>query len=312
LPFLSARHAAGASALRGKSWKSGVSFEIPSEDAPLSQSAADLRVRNWKLFNAMARGLVYPVEPDVWEPAHMPGKRALSLITFDIDDTLYSSTEFARMARENAIKGMIQAGLKMGLAEALAELDEVVAEFTSNDEHHFDRLLQRMSPAALDGINPALLIAAGVAAYRDTVHDSLLIYEDARECLKRFQALGYRLGVVSQGWTVKQAEKLVRLRILQYLDKRAIFFSDQLGTSKSNPKFYQRAAEHLKIKASESMHIGDRPDRDIDSANQAGWITVLSCRSGRYHQRQGITPAAFTIHNFWDLLEIIERDFCPA
>jgi putative hydrolase of the HAD superfamily len=241
----------------------------------------------------------------------MPGKRTLSLITFDIDDTLYSSTEFAHSARENAMKAMIAVGLKMDLPTVLAELDEVVAEFSSNDEHHFDRLLTRIPSAALAGINPAILVAAGVVAYRDTVHDSLLVYEDARECLKRLQSMGYRLGVVSQGWTVKQAEKLVRLRILNFLDKRAIFFSDQLGTSKANPKFYIRAAEMVGAKAAESMHVGDRPDRDIDPANQAGWITVLNCRSGRYHQRPGITPAAYTIHNFWDLLEIIERDFGP-
>jgi FMN phosphatase YigB (HAD superfamily) len=60
------------------------------------------------------------------------------------------------------------------------------------------------------------------------------------------------------------------------------------------------------------MHIGDRPDRDIDPANRAGWITVLNRRSGRYHERPGQTPPAYTIHNFWDLLEIIERDFEPA
>jgi putative hydrolase of the HAD superfamily len=242
----------------------------------------------------------------------MSGKRTLSLITFDIDDTLYSSTEFAHQARENAMKGMIAAGLKIDLPTVLAELDEVVAEFSSNDEHHFDRLLTRIPQSALAGINPAVLVAAGVVAYRDTVHDSLRVYEDGLECLKRLHGMGYRLGVVSQGWTVKQAEKLVRLRILQYLDKRSIFFSDQLGTSKSNPKFYQRAADTVAAKAPECMHVGDRPDRDIDPANQAGWITVLNCRSGRYHQRPGITPAAYTIHNFWDLLEIIERDFQPA
>lgn len=240
----------------------------------------------------------------------MAGKRPLSLITLDIDDTLYSSTDFARLARENAVKAMIQAGLKAEFKTAAAELDEVVGEFSSNDERHFDRLLQRLPPGALDGINPAILVAQGVVAYHETVHDRLMPYEDAQEALKRLHAQGFRLGVVSQGHTIKQAVKLVRLRILPYLDKNAIFFSDQVGMSKSNPKFFQHAAERLGVQAKECMHVGDRPDRDIDPANKAGWLTVLNRRTGRYHERPGETPPAYVIHNFWDLIEIVEREFC--
>jgi putative hydrolase of the HAD superfamily len=239
-------------------------------------------------------------------------KRPLSLITFDIDDTLYSSTDFARLARENALKAMINAGLKIDFKTAAQELDEIVSEFTSNDSQHLDRLLQRLPKDALAGMNTAVLVASGIVAYRDTVHKSLLPYEDALDALKRLQSNGFRLGVVSQGLTVKQAEKIVRLRILPFLDQSAIFFSDQLATSKSNPKFFQRAADKLGVAAKECMHIGDRPDRDIDPANKAGWVTVLNRRSGRYHERPGESPPAFVIHNFWDLIEIIERDFQRA
>src|SRR5205085_7117839 len=99
----------------------------------------------------------------------MSSKHPLALITFDIDDTLYASTDFARMARENALKAMIDAGLNVTLEQAAAELDEVVSEFSSNDEHHFDRLLKRIPNACLCGFNPAILVAIGVAEYHDTI-----------------------------------------------------------------------------------------------------------------------------------------------
>lgn len=242
----------------------------------------------------------------------MAERRPLALITFDVDDTLYSTTDFVRLARDNSLKAMLAAGLEMDLEQARAELAEVVAEFTSNDEHHFDRLLQRIPPRCLGGINSAILIAAGVAAYRDTVVHSLIPYEDVQEGIKRLKELGFRLGVASHGLTVKQAEKLVRLRILQYLDMQALFFNEQLGMSKSNSKFFARAAASLGLKPEQCMHVGDRPDRDVDPANAAGWITVLNRRSGRYHEMVGETPPAFTIHNFWDLTETVERDFVPA
>lgn len=242
----------------------------------------------------------------------MPGTKPLSLITFDVDDTLFATSEFVRLARANSLKAMIATGLKVDFDLAMNELTEVVQEFTSNDERHFDRLLVRLPTACLDGINPAILIAAGVAAYHDTVHNHLAPYEDVLECVKRLHERGFRMGALSQGYTVKQAEKLVRLRILPYLDKHAIFLSDQMGMSKANRKYYQRAAELLGLAPEQCMHVGDRPDRDIDPANEAGWVTVLNRRSGRYHERPGATPPAYTIHNFWDLGELIEKEFVPA
>jgi putative hydrolase of the HAD superfamily len=239
----------------------------------------------------------------------MASKHPLSLITFDIDDTLYASTDFARTARDNALKAMIAAGLDFPFKAAVEELDEVVAEFTSNDEHHFDRLLERIPLKARNGFNPAILVAIGVAAYHDTIHESFRPYEDGVEALKKLHSLGYSLGVITQGRTVKQAEKVIRLRILPYIHKRAIFFSDQIGISKASPKFYLKASENFGADPKHCMHVGDRPDRDIDPANSAGWLTVLNRRSGRYHERPGATPPAHVIQNFWDFVELIEKNY---
>ncbi|HLX63891.1 MAG TPA: HAD family hydrolase [Planctomycetota bacterium] len=238
-------------------------------------------------------------------------KHPLALITFDIDDTLYASTDFARLARENALKAMIATGLNVSLDQAAAELDEIVAEFTSNDEKQFDRLLERLPKSCSCDFNAAVLVAIGVAAYHDTIHESFMPYEDGVEAFKRLHARGFALGVATQGKTIKQAEKIARLRILPFLHKRAIFFSDQLGISKSSPKFFRRAAEMFGADPRTCMHIGDRPDRDIDPPNTAGWLTVLNRRSGRYHARPGATPPAHEIQNFWDFIELIEKGYEP-
>ena len=46
----------------------------------------------------------------------------LDVVLFDIDDTLYSTTEFAHHARRNAIQAMVGAGLDIGVEEGLTEL----------------------------------------------------------------------------------------------------------------------------------------------------------------------------------------------
>ena len=67
---------------------------------------------------------------------------ALDAVLFDIDDTLFSTTKFARRARNNAVRAMVAAGLGLSEAVVRAELDEVISEFTSNYDRHFDNLLR--------------------------------------------------------------------------------------------------------------------------------------------------------------------------
>lgn len=233
----------------------------------------------------------------------------LKAIFFDIDDTLYSTYEFSEMARENAIKAMIGAGLRMSKEELRQELDEIVHEFSSNYEHHFDKLLMRIPRRFYKGINAAVLIAAGVVAYHDTKFRHLNAYDDALEVLKLLYNSDLILGIITAGITIKQSEKLIRLKVMPYLTPSAIFISDQIGISKPNVKLYQRACSDLNIRPSESMYIGDNPRNDIDPPNQIGMVTVRNCRSSRYLDQESDTEPDYEIHNFWDLLDILRDDF---
>ena len=206
----------------------------------------------------------------------------LKAILFDIDDTLFSTTEFARRARRNAVRAMIEAGLDLPEEVVLKELDEVLAEFSSNYEHHFDKLLQRLRPAALTRHNPALIVAAGVAAYHDTKFRELAPFDDVYALLADLKKAGIRLGVITHGWTVKQAEKLVRLRLVPYLDPQAIFISDQIGISKPNPKLYLTALADLGLEPREVMYVGDSPEHDIAPPQALGMVTVWARRAAKH------------------------------
>ncbi|MFM8979221.1 MAG: HAD family hydrolase, partial [Planctomycetia bacterium] len=153
----------------------------------------------------------------------------LDIVLFDLDDTLYSTTAFAETARRQAIRAMREAGLQVGEDEGVGELAEVVAEFSSNYEHHLDRLLDRLGPAALGGRNPAVLVAAGVVAYHRAKEQGLVPLPDALAFLQALARGGVRMGVITAGLQVKQAEKLIRTGILPFLDPAAVFFSDQMG-----------------------------------------------------------------------------------
>lgn len=233
----------------------------------------------------------------------------LKAIFFDIDDTFYSTSEFAKMARLNSVYAMIEAGLKMSISECIEELREVIEEFGSNFGHHYDRLLLRISKEKYSDVNPAVIVAAGVVAYHETKYKNLKPYEDVSEVLRILSSTDLILGVITAGLMHKQAEKLVRLKILKYLTPNAIFITDQIGIGKPNVKLYKNAYKSLGLKAEECMYVGDNPITDIDPPKSLGMITALNRRSGKYLESKGKTEPDYIIHDMWELLDILKKYF---
>jgi putative hydrolase of the HAD superfamily len=237
-------------------------------------------------------------------------RRRLRAVLFDVDDTLYSTTEFAQRARENSVRAMIAAGLALPREVVGAELEEVVGEFPSNFDQHYDALLLRLPAGACGEVNPAVIVASGVVAYHETKWRELSASADALEVMRRLaERPGLVVGVVTSGVPVKQAEKLVRLGVLGYVDPRAVFFAEQMGYSKDNPKLYSQVCRVLGLPPGECMYVGDHPVRDVDSPGTAGMVAVLYRGGGKYAGTGGRTQPDYAVQNFWDLLELIDRDF---
>jgi putative hydrolase of the HAD superfamily len=229
----------------------------------------------------------------------------LKAIFFDIDDTLYSTSEFSRRARENAVKAMVHMGLRLGENECLRELEEGIKEFSSNFEHHFDKLLLRLGEEAYRGVNPAVLVAAAVTAYHDTKFTQLQPFPDVKPALEALSRTELIVGVITMGPQVKQAEKLLRLGLIDYFDPGAIFISDQIGVGKPNVKLYMKACRAVGVWPVEAMYVGDNPPNDVDPPNQLGMTTVLMRREGKYAGVQGVTKPAFEVNTLAELVEIL-------
>jgi len=204
---------------------------------------------------------------------------------------------------------MVEAGLGLSEAVVRAELDEVIAEFSSNYDRHFDKLLQRLRPSALDRINPALIVAAGVAAYHDTKFRELKPFPDVVPLLSSLKQAGLRRGIVTHGWTLKQAEKLVRLKLNEHLDQDAVFISDQIGISKPNPKLYQTALSDLRLDARRVMFVGDSPTHDIAPPAKLGMVTVWSRRAAKVDLAGTGIEADHVVDDFEQLAEILRERY---
>jgi putative hydrolase of the HAD superfamily len=233
---------------------------------------------------------------------------ALRAVFFDVDDTLYSTTAFATKARRRAVESMVSlGGLQVTADQLLAELKEVIAEFGPNYDEHYDRLLRRYRPEELGGHSRSVLVAAGVAAYHDTKVQEFTAFPGVLDGLR---ALSGRtrlvLGVITEGLEVKQAEKIHRLGVYPFLDRRAVLISDVIGISKPNPKLWLRACEATGVPPAESLYVGDNPVNDIVPARSVGMRTVrMRSPGGKYAAVESPVPPDHEVRDFPGLIAVL-------
>jgi putative hydrolase of the HAD superfamily len=214
-------------------------------------------------------------------------------LLFDIDDTLFPSTEFSALARKNALNAMISMGLDDDFDPINARLLSIIEKKGSNYPGHFNDLCSQL------GIQePGKYIAAAVAAYHDT-KTSIAPFPKVPPTLLRLRESGYRLYIATQGNSIKQWDKLIRLRIALYFE--GVFVSEELREDKG-PAFYKKVLSALDAKAGDCMMVGDREDTDIAPARAVGMKTVRVL-SGR--QATLPTKADFVIKDISEIIPIL-------
>jgi putative hydrolase of the HAD superfamily len=225
--------------------------------------------------------------------------RRVKAVLFDIDDTLFDSTRLARMARRNAVKAMMDAGLPLkNLQTGYKLLISIVKQYGPNYDHHFDRLVEELG----SGRNPAV-VAAGVVAYHNTKLEYLKPDPDVVPTLKALSEKSYKLGIVSNGRAVKQWEKIIRMGVQSYF--QTVVISEDVGCEKPDPKIYSVALAKLHVPPQNAMYVGDDPASDILGANRAGLISIEILRkrsSAAVHEDE---KPRFTIKRFSELLSIL-------
>ncbi|MGV8085290.1 MAG: TIGR02253 family HAD-type hydrolase [Candidatus Bilamarchaeum sp.] len=219
-------------------------------------------------------------------------KGSFRYILFDIDDTLFPSTDFSTLARKNAINAMISMGLEENFDKIYSLLDTIIEQKGSNYPNHFDELCRRLRVK-----DRSKFVAAAIAAYHDT-KTSIAPFPQVPITLIRLQKMGFKLCIASSGNSLKQWDKLIRLKIALYFDH--VFISEDLGVEKS-PDFYRLITKKLNTKPECCLMVGDREEKDIIPSMKAGMASV-KILAGKYGNDGKKTRANFTLKDISGLL----------
>ena len=204
--------------------------------------------------------------------------RPIDAVLFDLDDTLHDDTlAYQSAADEVAHEIAAEHGV-----DALA----LKAAYIAQAEGFWKRLSPEAFAVKLAKIRPQLWGAAleAVGLKDDALaHRSAHLYNEYRkkyyavfpgvvELLGELRAAGKKLGIVTNGFAETHHEKIALLRIGEFFD--AVFIADELGMMKPDPLLFAHACTALGSPPARTAMVGDRYDRDVKGAAEAGLFTV--------------------------------------
>ncbi|SCG85061.1 TIGR02253 family HAD-type hydrolase [Methanobacterium congolense] len=221
----------------------------------------------------------------------------IDAVFFDIDDTLYDTSGFAKLARKAALNSMIDAGLPMEQDEAYILLREIIDEKGSNYDKHFNVLTKRVF-----GEEKPLLIALGMITYHNVKFALLRLFPNTVSSLIYLKGKGYTLGVISNGITIKQWEKLIRLGLHHFFEE--VVTSQEAGVEKPNEKIFQLALDRMGCEAERSVMIGNKFNEDIMGALNVGMSAILVNSELKDSEREYLKKENLNVEVIKDLGEI--------
>jgi putative hydrolase of the HAD superfamily len=204
--------------------------------------------------------------------------RTLAVVLFDLDDTLHDdNAAFHGAAEEVAREVAAEHGI-----DALALKQAYVSE-AEGFWHRLTReqLQQRLTTvreqiwesALRDvGIADGTLARRSAERYNDYRKKYFAPFPGAIAVLRELRERGLRLGIVTNGFSETHREKIALLQIGEYFD--AIFIADEVGMVKPDPLLFAHAVTALGSTPAHAAMVGDRYDRDVRGALDAGLFAV--------------------------------------
>ncbi len=212
-------------------------------------------------------------------------------VVFDLDNTLLDFMKMKEFAVKAAIKGMIEAGLKVNEDKSYIEINSIYEEFGWENQKVFDVFLEKTI-----GHVDNKFLAAGIVAYRRAREANLMAYPNVNKTLLALSKSGIKLGVVSDAPSREAWMRIYYLNLYHYFD--VVITYDDSGERKPSPIPFQLALDGMGLRPEETIMIGDWPERDVVGAQQIGMKTAFA--------RYGDTFGTVNSGADWDLNDIYQ------
>lgn len=200
------------------------------------------------------------------------------IIYFDLDDTLFGESDFCRSAYAEVAFTLQQAH-----GRDFSYIVDKMYELLLRRENPFSWLEEELRVLGLwrEGV-----IGELVEIYRTHAPAVLPLPEGSRRLLDALKKRGVRMGIISDGRSLTQRNKMKALGIESYFAPEDIFISEECGADKRSDVMFRKAMEQHPDEA--MIYVGDNTAKDFRQPNLLGWTTFCL-----RHMRPMVHPQDF-------------------
>ena len=224
----------------------------------------------------------------------------MKVICFDLDDTLCKEIDYLKSAYRE-------------IAEYAAEHCRGCSDPVSLLAHKaYDVMLAayRVGQNAFDVLNSFLGLDLPIGDYLYIYRNhkpKIALCEDIVRTLDALKAEGVRIGLITDGRSVQQRNKIEALGLGRWIENADIVISEEFGSEKPALENYAYFMKRYP-ECNDFTYVGDNPRKDFIAPNALGWITICLMDEGKNIHRQDFvsTPAQAlpkkTIESLKDLI----------
>ena len=222
------------------------------------------------------------------------------VVVFDLDDTLYQEVDYVYSAYK-AIDSLLSE--RYSLTPGLC-FDALKEAFLCGD-NPFDFLAEVLG---IQSDKYTIDISELLSLYR--YHEPFLKLEcQTEETINAFQKRGIKMGIITDGRSKTQRNKIKALSLDKYIAPYNIIKSEEIGFEKTSFEPFRHFVNRYP-NASEFIYIGDNPAKDFYNPNLMGWKTIMLIDKGtnihsQTEESSKIHSPQIKINEITELLEII-------
>jgi putative hydrolase of the HAD superfamily len=183
-------------------------------------------------------------------------------VVFDLDDTLVKEIDFLKSAFLEIAKFVDKSN---------SSLYSQMLDWYYNKQNVFQSIISQY---------PAIDIKDLKNIYRNHFPD-FSKYEHVRKYLVELKNKGHKLGLITDGFSVTQRNKIKSLRIEDLFD--LIVISEEFGSEKPNEDNFKIFHQY---NSDEYYYIGDNVSKDFVTPNKLGWKTICLVDDGSNIHKQ--------------------------
>lgn len=207
-------------------------------------------------------------------------------IIFDLDDTLMYEIDYLESAYREIARVIDENNTN--------ELYQDMITWYHESKDVFGLLEEKYSKEKIELLN----------IYRNHF-PTILLGDEVREVLEYIVRRSYKLGLISDGRSVTQRNKLKALHIERLFDK--IIISEEFGSTKPDLRNFEI---FMNDKNLEYFYIGDNTKKDFIAPNSLNWVTIALKDAGRNIHKQDFECSEehkphFIVDNIKDIINYI-------